>query len=232
MLLKLLPVLLTASSVLSAPTHDLQDRAAAAAVTPHGGQVVVDGGGVYMRSTRVKDGSILGGYAASEGANRVLRVTKSTNNGDSWSVIGTVASGDGQTHDMDNADIVQLPSGRILYAFRNHDQTGPGNPTYFRITICYSDDGGATWRFLSQLDERPRNGKNGLWEPFMRVSRNGTLQAFYSSENNPGDQDNLLKTSTDGGKTWNGPFPVSGGGVNARDGMTGVTNIDNNGNLM
>lgn len=207
--------------------------ARAATVGPTGGQVVVDGGGIYMRATRLKDGSIMGGYAAQDGPNHVLRVVKSTNNGGSWSPAGSVASDASATHDLDNADVVQLPSGRLLFAFRNHDRTSSGNYTYYRITICYSDDNGATWHFLNQLDERAAGAqKNGLWEPFLRVSRNGTVQAFYSAENNGGDQDNLMKTSTDNGQTWRGPFPVSGQGITSRDGMTGVAEIDGNGNLM
>lgn len=203
-----------------------------AAVGPSSGQVVVDVGGVYMRATRLNDGSIIGGYAAQEGADHVLRVVKSTDGGNSWSAIGTVAGGESATHDIDNAFPLQLPSGRILFAFRNHDRTSSGQYTYYRITVCFSDDGGVTWSFLSQVDERPANGVNGLWEPFIRVAGDGTIQLYYSSENSGPDQDNIMKTSTDNGQTWHGPFAVSGQGIISRDGMTAVTNIDNNGNLM
>lgn len=183
-----------------------------------------------MRATRLNDNTIIAGYAAQDGPNHLLRVVKSSDAGSSWTQLGTVTAGDSATHDIDNAFPLQLPSGRILFAFRNHDRTSKGVYTYYRITVCYSDDGGVTWSFLTQIDERPANGVNGLWEPFLRVSRNGTLQVFYSSENNGGDQDNVMKTSTDGGASWSGPFPVSGQGVTSRDGMTAVA--DAGGKLM
>ncbi|KND88089.1 hypothetical protein TOPH_07320 [Tolypocladium ophioglossoides CBS 100239] len=212
----------------AAPPADIHARAVSSA----GGQIVVDVGGVYMRATRLSDGSILGGYSAQDGQNRVLRVVKSTDGGASWTRIGTAASTPAAMHDMDNAFPLQLPNGRVLFAFRNHDLTASGSYTYFRITLCYSDDGGHNWSFLTQIDERPMNGVNGLWEPFLRVSRDGTLQAFYSSENSANDQDNIMKTSKDNGNTWSGPRPVSGEGITSRDGMTGVSNIDNNGNVI
>ncbi|PNY23700.1 Uncharacterized protein TCAP_06358 [Tolypocladium capitatum] len=212
----------------AAPTADIHARN----VSPGSGQIVVDGGGVYMRATRLNDGSILGGYAAQDGPNHVLKAVRSTDGGASWAQIGTVASAPSATSDIDNAFPLQLPNGRVLFAFRNHDRTASGSYTYFRITLCYSDDGGHNWSFLSQIDERPQNGVNGLWEPFLRVSGNGVLQAFYSSENSSNDQDNLMKISSDNGQSWSVSWTVSGQGVTSRDGMTGVSNIDNNGNVI
>ena len=202
-----------------------------AAPSPSGNRVVVDAGGVYMRATSLLDGSILGAYATQDGDNHVLRAVKSTDHGASWRQVGTIAQGSPTKTDIDNAFPLQLPNGRLLLAFRNHDRTSSGY-TYYRITVCYSDDNGASWIFLSQIDERAAQGKNGLWEPFLRVANNGNLQAFYSAENSDADQDNIMKVSTDNGKTWSSTRPVSGQGLTSRDGMMGVANIDNNGNLM
>ncbi|OAA71876.1 glycoside hydrolase family 93 protein [Akanthomyces lecanii RCEF 1005] len=205
----------------------------AAAVSHDGPQVVVDPAGVYMRVTRLHDGSLLGGYAAGDGSNKVLRVAKSTDEGTSWKVIGAVDSQPSVSHDLDNAFPLQLPGGRIVFAFRNHDLDGNKKPTYFRLTVCYSDDGGVSWKYLSQIDERAKNGVNGLWEPFLRNARDGSLQAYYSSENSGGDQDNLMRISRDGGKTWSGPRPVSGVDRDGtRDGMTGVAEVNDNGRLI
>lgn len=215
----------------SASPLDMAPRAAA--VSQAGPQVSVDHDGVYMRVTRLNDGSLLGGSAAHDGPNRVLRASKSTDNGNSWHVVGTVDSQPAASHDLDNAFPLQLPCGRILFAFRNHDLGGDKKPTYFRLTVCYSDDGGANWKYLSQIDERPRNGVNGLWEPFLRVAKDGSVQAYYSSENNPGDQDNLMRISHNGGQSWSGPRPVSGTDRDgSRDGMTGVAEVNDDGRLM
>ena len=173
----------------------------------------------------------------------MLRVSLSTDSGASWSFLGEITRepNDG-THDLDNAMPLALPSGRILLAFRHHslvpDPSSKNDPkgfryTHYRLSVCASDDGGRHWFFLSQITERPANSDsnklNGLWEPFLRIAADGkTVQAYYSSENSRGDQDNLMRFSTDQGKTWSDP-PIlvssSPGGVDSRDGMTGVSLI-------
>lgn len=127
--------------------------------------------------------------------------------------------------------------GRILYAYRNHDRDlnstlgVPDNYTFYRLTVSASDDGGRSWSFLSNIDTRAANNGsanlNGLWEPFLRVAADGaTLQAFYSAENDAGDQDSLMRESVDGGLTWGTRRVVSGANrVRSRDGMVGVATL-------
>ncbi|KAK0732914.1 Sialidase [Lasiosphaeria miniovina] len=209
--------------------------AIAATVQNAGNPVVIDRSGVYIRATAMHNGSIVAGYAAADGTAHVLRAAQSNNGGASWTRLGEIWRTDSATHDMDNAEPLVLPSGRILYAFRNHDRVASsGQYTYYRITICYSDDGGRTWLFLSHVDQRKANtnagANNGLWEPFLRWAADNTLQVYYSSENSAKDQDNLMKYSTDGGATWRGPITVSGGDqASSRDGMTGVADLDGGG---
>lgn len=207
------------------------ERQVSAAIAPVADPVVVDTAGIYMRTTVLEDGSILGGYAVTDGDTRYLRVVKSTNGGDSWEQIGTVDSGPTASRELDNAFPIALGDGRILYSFRNHDKDGNGGFTAYRLTVCVSEDGGATWSFLSQIDERAPDGKNGLWEPFFRIAGDGSLQAYYSAENYDADQDNLMRVSTDGGATWGDAITVSGGDRVSRDGMIGVADVGN-GNLM
>ncbi|KKY35866.1 putative glycoside hydrolase family 93 protein [Diaporthe ampelina] len=130
---------------------------------------------------------------------------------------------------------------RILYAYRNHDRSlnstlgVPDNYTFYRLTVSASDDGGRSWAFLSHIDTRAANNGsanlNGLWEPFLRVAADGaTLQAFYSAENDAGDQDSLLRESRDGGRTWGRRRVASGAErVRSRDGMTGVARLGGGG---
>lgn len=193
----------------------------------------VVGNGAYMRVTPLSDGSLFGGYAATEGDTKILRVVKSTNGGASWNPVGEVTRTKLEAMDTDNAFVLQLPTGRILMAFRNHDRVvGTDNFSHYRLTLCASDDGGVTWFFLSQIEERiAAADKNGLWEPLLRIARNGELQVYYSAENRGSDQDNLMKTSRDGGQTWSQPRTVSGAGIESRDGMVGVAEM-NDGTLM
>ncbi|KAI1426942.1 glycoside hydrolase family 93 protein [Xylaria sp. FL1777] len=192
---------------------------------------VIDSAGVYIRATALKDGSLLAGYAATDGTQHVLRTARSTNGGLSWSLRGEVYRADKTNYDVDNAFPLQLPSGRVLYAYRNHDRPNSVY-TYYRITISYSDDGGVTFKYLSTVDQRAASGFNGLWEPFLRIANDGTLQCYYSGENSSTDQDGYMRQSSDGGLTWSSPITISGSGVTSRDGMIGVAKIDNNGNLM
>ncbi|KAI1644005.1 glycoside hydrolase family 93 protein [Daldinia loculata] len=202
-------------------------------VVKAGEPVVIDTNSEYVRVSFMNDGSLLGGYAARDGTQNVLRVVKSTNGGQSWEHLGEVFRGEIATHDINNAMPLQLPNGRILYAYRNHDRTGDDwHYTYFRISISYSDDGGKTFKYLSTVEEHVPSGVNGLWEPFLRIARDGSLQCYYSAENSGGDQDNFMKYSTDGGATWSHWVAVSGGDKTSRDGMVGVAPIDNNGNLI
>ena len=205
--------------------------------------VLIDSAGVYIRATPLRPtatdsaSGILVGYTAYSGTHTSLRVARSLDGARSWHRLGDVWQVDSAAHDIDNAMPLQLPSGQILYAFRNHDRGSKGQYTRFRITVCVSDDGGQSWRFLSHVDDRlPSGGQyTGLWEPFLRMGRDGqTVQVYYSSERGEQEQDNLMKLSRDGGKTWVGPVLVSRAepGTLSRDGMTGVAEVDGRGTLV
>lgn len=203
-----------------------------AAATPSlSGDQIVMGGGTYPRANFLHDGSIIGTYSATDGDTKNIVAVHSTDGGNTWSQVGTVTSADKTTRDLDNPYPIQLPSGRILVAMRNHDATQDSNGnyvySYYRITVCYSDDGGATWEYLSTPAQDAANGVNGSWEPFFRMANdNSTLQLYYSRENSAIDQDSLMRTSTDGGATWTSANVISGGDTdNTRDGMLGVTQV-------
>ncbi|KAK7722882.1 hypothetical protein SLS57_004735 [Botryosphaeria dothidea] len=187
------------------------------------------GNSTYPRANFLADGSIIGTYTAfddnSSGAREsIITLARSTDSGATWTEIGTAARGPTATTDIDNPYVLQLPSGRVLVAFRNHDHLTDGvTYTYFRITVCYSDDDGASWSYLSTPAE-DSGTVTGDWEPLLRIADDGeTLQLFYSRENNDDDQDSLLRTSTTGGETWSDATTISGAELsNSRDGMLGV----------
>ncbi|KAK4120479.1 glycoside hydrolase family 93 protein [Parathielavia appendiculata] len=203
--------------------------------------------GTYPRLCRLVDGSILAGFTtfAPDGQTRVLAVARSVDDARTFEPHGEVARSPG---DCDNLFLLQLPpppppsfleNGEIaetetdppvpvvLAAFRNHDLDDQGNPTWFRITVCQSRDGGRSWSFLSQAFEKP--APFGLWEPFLRLGRRGgveEVQLYFSQEMDTDDQDTMVVRSTDGGRTWSSPSCVTGRGERLRDGMVGVAETE------
>ncbi|TRM63308.1 glycoside hydrolase family 93 protein [Schizophyllum amplum] len=179
--------------------------------------------GAYPRLARLADGTLIGSYTTSASGSKTLTLSRSTNGGQSFTALSTIATSPG---DLDNAFLLQLGDGTVLAAFRNHDLDSNGNPTYYRLTVCSSSDNGASWTYLSQIAERAATStKNGLWEPWMRLSADGAVQVYYASENAGNDQDILMQMSTDGGASWGKPVTVAGGTTTGRDGMPGCANF-------
>jgi hypothetical protein len=184
--------------------------------------------GTYPRLCRLADGTILAGFTTlppDESGVRVLSVARGDDGGRTFVPHGEVARSPG---DCDNLFLLELPGNdtgdppTVLAAFRNHDLDEEGKPTYFRITVCESRDGGTSWAFLSQAFEK--EAPFGLWEPFLRVvaQEGREVQLFFSQEVDVDDQDTMVVRSADGGATWSAPVCVTGEGERLRDGMVGV----------
>ncbi|KAI9848418.1 MAG: hypothetical protein M1837_000213 [Sclerophora amabilis] len=198
------------------------------------------GPGTYPRAIEASDGSLIGTLTVFEGDLRILTTVQSTDQGRTWKKLGEIARG---TNDIDNAVLLELPNGHLLSAFRNNDgdpstidaavssngdqaSSSSGgytsNYSYFRITVCSSDDGGRSWTYLSEPASDP-GPVTGLWEPFLRLARDGTVQLYYAREVTLRNQEVLMRTSSDNGATWSGSSCVSGTDKPfARDGMPGV----------
>ncbi|KAI1001893.1 hypothetical protein K3495_g6314 [Podosphaera aphanis] len=189
----------------------------------------------YPRSNFLSNGDIIGSYTAfPPGGLQVLTIVTSVDNGASWKFTGTVARKPVKSGSLDNGFPLQLPTGRVIIAFRNHDVDDKGAPTVYRITLCSSDNNGATWQFLSDavvVTATPTN--NGVWEPFLRNDpSSGALQLYYSHERSNLDQDSVMLVSQDGGMNWCSEKRISGVTEAAsRDGMVGIAELGGS-NLM
>ncbi|KAI0835789.1 glycoside hydrolase family 93 protein [Hypoxylon sp. FL0890] len=163
--------------------------------------------GTYPRLARLLDGGILSVTTVyNSGNERVLTVFRSDDNGGTFNEIGTIAR---STGDLDNGFLLQLPSGTVLAAFRNHDLNANRVATYYRITAAEQ--------------AADASGFNGLWEPFMRIGNDGAIQLTYSGELSQTNQETFRVLSRDEGKTWTTPTNLHlHGDQQLRDGMQGI----------
>ncbi|POS87233.1 hypothetical protein EPUL_002749 [Erysiphe pulchra] len=183
--------------------------------------------GAYPRATNLANGQILGIYTDFQDEQQILTLVTSNNSGKSWKFKGTAARKPVSSGTLDNGFVLQLPTGRILAAFRNHDIDSSGKFLVYRITLCSSDDNGASWTFLTDAVVVPATSTlNGVWEPFLRNAIDGSLQLYYSHERSANDQDSVVITSRDEGRSWSGENIISGlSQRGSRDGMVGVAEL-------
>lgn len=183
------------------------------------------GRGTYPRLAQLSDGSILSSFTRREENQRVLQIAKSTDGGRSFTDFAEVVRGVG---DVDNMYLLEASPLIVLAAFRNHD-IGSSGPTHFRITVYGSSDNGKSWGFLSHAAEK--DAPFGLWEPFMRLGRDGEVQLTYSQEFAPDNQRTMRALSHDKGRTWSKPECIEGLGPQEklRDGMNGIAPTTDNG---
>jgi hypothetical protein len=197
----------------------------------------------YPRGIKLQSGVLLADSTIFE-PQHSISLSFSLDSGDSWSPYGIVVASPAADIQLNNAFLLELPSGRFLCAFRAHTQAlsavgaeeKPGGQNegyiYYRLMIYYSDDAGETWQYLSTPVEEP-GPSHGNWEPFLRLSNSGMLQFYCSRELGGRDQDSLMRVSRDEGISWSEPQIISGFEMETRDSMLGLQKIvPGSGNLM
>ena len=176
-------------------------------------------------------------FRSLESTKKVIRTSRSFDGGTTWDTAAEVQQNEIQFDDIDEpTSVVQLTTGRLLVAFRNHAKDGAtGAFTYFRITVYRSDDSGTTWQYHSHCYERDATvDPNAIWEPVLRMASGNILQCYFSEETSKTslsdatvDQNIALHQSNDDGVTWayvTTPVGIAAG--NIINGMSGVAAID------
>jgi hypothetical protein len=128
-------------------------------------------------------------------------IFESTDNGRSFSRIGTV-SDPGATRGLCCSTLYELPqqvgdlpAGTLIWSASVGQDAGAGRR--MTLPVWASADQGRTWRYLSTIATSPNFG--GLWEPEFTVAADGRLVMFVSDESQqPAHSQTLvMSTSTD-----------------------------------
>ena len=185
-------------------------------------------GGTYPRVLQRADGRLFGTFDSGDAMNFVLRTVAADRVEGPWVARGIVAVEPiepGRT--LGNAYPFEWTPERTLCAFRHHNQVG--DLYVHRLLLSASDDGGDTWRFVSEIEVDDRD--HGLWEPLLFRGADGHLQVYYAWEHTVGGkQDIVMRRSRDGGMTWSDRITVASN-AQSRDGMPGVARL-NDGTLV
>lgn len=177
-------------------------------------------GAWYPRLLKLSNGNILAAYDTNDGStNSRVQISRSQNNGQSWSVLANSASF--TTGAAANGQLIQLSNGDILCAYRTIEGSN------FIIKVSKSTDGGATWSHLSTV----KTNTKGLWEPHMDFLPNGNIGIMYANEEYNADSPAYpqvieMKRSSDSGATW-GSQQIVSRHTSSRDGMPVWTTAKN-----
>ncbi len=154
---------------------------------PHGVNVCRDGSLIYLGKVDFR----INGTAA---GHEPIAMMTSYDRGETWEMTGEVPF----PHDLPDLSyihephVAELPSGRLLGAFRVHDRPAePANTVY----ISFSDDKGKTW---TEPHEIP--GVDGL-PPHVLAHSSGAVIISYGCRT-AGNRSERAVVSYDGGETW------------------------------
>jgi len=89
---------------------------------------------------------------------------------------------------------VRLPSGELRTALRRRDPRGEDSANW--VDLFASADGGRSWSWLSRVGETGLHNGN---PPALTLLRDGRLACVYGNRT---QQQMLLRTSADGGRSW------------------------------
>lgn len=198
----------------------------------------------YAKSTQTGTGRILASFEDNNqpAAGQTLPIFSSTNNGQSWTKIASVADASarrwGSNWTNPNLYVLpqaigSMPAGTILLA----GIASPPDRSGTSIQLYRSNDDGFTWTWVSEVavggGEWGSANPTPIWEPYLLVANN-RLIVYYSDERDKANHDQKIvhQTSTNG-VNW-GPVveDVAMADRALRPGMPVVTRMANGQYLM
>ena len=145
---------------------------------------------------------------------RRVGVCESTDDGASWRWLAEIPVREGDdAADYHELHAVQARSGRIIVQIRNHNPANRGETLQ-----CESDDGGRTWTTPHPI------GVWGLPSHLLRL-RDDRLLMTYGHRRAP--LGNQARISTDEGRNWSPPLPVSADGAGGDLGYPSTVELGN-----
>ena len=145
------------------------------------------------------------------------------------SVVASAPTDAAGSVDLANGHLLQLPNGTLLCAYRHHNGTGAART--YRLQLAASSDLGQTWQLAATIT----SGPTGVWEPFLFLdpaAAPSRVRVAYAAElTNGGEQDIVLRSSSDGGASW-GPIDSRLHTPGSRNGMPGVAVLPADGSLL
>ncbi|GAA4633819.1 hypothetical protein GCM10023196_072940 [Actinoallomurus vinaceus] len=161
----------------------------------------------------------------------VFPVYRSTDNGETWSRISSVADTVNGWGNRNGAFLYELPqqigdmpAGTILCV----GLSAPSDKSAERMEVYKSNDAGRNWAWVSEIAQSGGYQTTPIWEPFVMVANN-KLIVYYSDERDKAHNNQKIvhQTSTDGvhwGPVVNDVAPTDS---NLRPGMPVVSKLAN-----
>lgn len=163
---------------------------------------------LQYQSTSSNNGKMYATFEQYKSGTPVFPIYESTNNGQSWTQVGSVSdtvNGWGMRYQPFLYELPQaignLAKGTLLCA----GNSIPNDLSKTKIDIYYSTNLGRSWTFLSSVASGGRADPNGsndpVWEPFLLVSNN-KLICFYSDERDASHNQKIVHQTSTNGTTW------------------------------
>jgi len=145
------------------------------------------------------------------GNSTLIHVQRSTNDGKTWSKVGSPIPGQGAatgdaTFNNDQGPLVADPGTGVLYDVyaAGEPKTKATSSNFNNIFVSRSTDGGMHWTSTLVFHAAPFTGLNNI---FPALAVDPVTHAVYASWTDQHGVD--VSTSTDGGVTWSPPVTVS-----------------------